>query len=97
MFELASWKPWITTWSNVCWNVDPDPLSVTLAPPDDPPLLLLLHATSTTARATTTKKSMRERLRVVFKGFPPERGSRTQRRDRTNNTWIRVHLGMNER
>jgi len=75
---LASWKPWITTWSNVCWNVDPDPASVTLGPVDDPPLLLLLQAASTTAMATTTKTSTRERLQVVFKDFLRS-GSRMQR------------------
>ena len=38
MFELAVWKAWITAWSNVCWNVEPEPLRVALPPePPDPP------------------------------------------------------------
>src|SRR5512135_1797285 len=75
MFEFASWKLEMTVWSKVCWNVDPDPFSVTLAPEeppgdefDDGDLLLLPHAASTTARPVITT-GRRERLRVVFKWF----------------------------
>ena len=55
------WKPLITAWSNVSWNVDPEPLSV-VVPLDEPEgdLLLLPHAASRHARPTITT-SRRER------------------------------------
>ena len=75
MFGLAEWNAWMTVWSNVCWNVEPEPLRVALPPePPDPPevvdelgLLLLLHAASTVARPTITM-SRRERTWVDLKG-----------------------------
>jgi len=45
MLEFARRNAWIATWSNVFWNVEPEPFSVVLIEPEPLELLELLpHA-----------------------------------------------------
>jgi hypothetical protein len=61
----------MTAWSNVIWNVDPDPLSVT--EPAEPELLLELpHAAATNANVQTAAaaRSARRRESDAIKTCP---------------------------
>ncbi len=71
--EFFCWKAWIATWSNVFWNVEPDPFSVTLPEelPPDPPVVseevpgdleLLPHAARRIIGATIATAARRTRV-----------------------------------
>ncbi|SRR5258708_11192607 len=97
MPELAVWNWAIATWSNVFWNVEPEPFNVVLAePPGLEPLELLPHAARKSAGATsaTTVRRTREDRIVAIKvcPFPMSVGIGVQTK---NEGWIRGRRNVN--